>query len=155
MAPKALLSTLLLLGLLAASTAGARTIVLDDTGTLPYDTPLTLHWQQPPAAHRSAANTPLIGTTAIRVRLNVGAYLHRQARIYLTLPAQPPATLTASWTTQGRLLPGRVVAGQRTLVYQGPITTPYLEEVLQLTLNVDARALRQLYHVNFQFQMDE
>ena len=48
-----------------------------------------------------------------------------------------------------------MTAGSRTLVYAGPVTTPFIEDVLQLTLNVDGRRMRQLYHVNFQFQMDE
>ncbi len=138
---------------LAAPCLAAKTTVIDDGGTLPYDAPLVLRWQQ--LSPRRPVNNTMTGTTSIRVRLNVGAWLHRSGRIYLMLPAQQPASLSASWTTQGRLEPGRIAAGSRTLVYAGPITTPFIEDVLQLTLNVDARQLRQLYHVNFQFQMDE
>ena len=138
---------------LAAPCLAATTTVVDDGGTLPYDAPLVLHWQQ--LSPRRPVNNTMTGTTSIRVRLNVGPWLHRTGHIYLMLPAQQPASLSASWTTQGRLLSGRIVAGSRTLVYAGPVTTPFIEDVLQLTLNVDARQLRQLYHVNFQFQMDE
>ena len=64
--------------------------------------------------------------------------------------------LSASWTTGGRLLPGRVAAGSRTLVYSGPITSPFIEDTVQLTMNVDGRRLQQqLYHINFRFEMDE
>lgn len=150
-------ATLTMLGLLLVLVAPAayagRTSPIDDAGTLPYDAPLVLHWQQ--LSPRRPVNNTLTGTTSIRVRLNVGSWMHRAARIYLLLPAQSPGTLSASWTTQGRLLPGRITSGSRTLVYAGPVTTAFLEDVLQLTLNVDARQMNQLYHVNFQFQMDE
>ncbi len=141
--------------LLSAPPAYCSTTVIDDSGTLPYDTPLALQWQQPPA--RGSVNNTVTGTASIRVRLNVAPWLHRPGRIYLMLPLQQPGPLTASWTTQGRLLPGRVTSGSRTLVYTGMVTTPFIEEVLQLTLHVDARQMRQpqLYHVNFQFQIDQ
>ena len=42
--------------------------------------------------------------------------------------------VVARWTTQGRLLPGQVGTGQRTLVYAGPITTPLLAETLALRI---------------------
>ena len=143
-----------LLMVLAAAQAGpARTIVIDDSGTLPYDTPLVMHWQQ--LLPRRPVNNTLTGTTTIRVRLNVGPWLHRTGRIYLMVPAQQLGSLAASWTTQGRLLAGRITSGSRTLVYAGAITTPFIEDVLQLTLNVDARQMQQLSHINFQFQMDE
>lgn len=142
-----------LLAALIAPATQARTTVIDDTGTLPYDAPLVLRWQQ--LSPRRPVNNTLTGTTSIRVRLNVGSWLHRTAHIYLLLPAQQPGYLTASWTTQGRLLAGRIISGSRTLIYAGTLTTPFIEDVLQLTLNVDASQMRQLYHVNFQFQMDE
>jgi hypothetical protein len=63
--------------------------------------------------------------------------------------------MTVTWITQGRLLPGRVVSGGRTLVYAGPITTPFIEDMVQLTISVDGRRLQQLYHINFRFEMDE
>lgn len=144
---------LLLLAALVAPATYAKTTAIDDSGTLPYDAPMALKWQE--LAPRHPVNNTLTGTTTIRVRLNVGPWLHRAGRIYLMLPAQQPGSLTASWTTQGRLLPGRLISGSRTLVYAGVVTTPFVEDVLQLTLSVDARQMRQLSHINFQFQIDE
>jgi hypothetical protein len=63
--------------------------------------------------------------------------------------------MSASWTTQGRLLPGRVTSGGRTLVYAGPITTPFMEDMVQLTITVDGRRMSQTYPVNFRFEIDE
>jgi hypothetical protein len=139
--------------LTAAAAAAAHTTVIDDSGTLPHDAALALRWQQ--LAPRGAANNQMIGTLALHVKLNVAPWLHRTGRIYLVLPAQQPGALTASWTTQGRLIPGKVVTGQRTLVYAGPITTPFLEDMVQLTLSVDGRRVSQGYQINFRFEMDE
>jgi hypothetical protein len=63
--------------------------------------------------------------------------------------------MTVAWTTQGRLLAGQVATGGRTLVYAGPITAPFMEDVVQLTVTVDGRRMLQSYEVNFRFEMDE
>jgi hypothetical protein len=139
---------------LAAAPADARTTVIDDSATLPYNAALTLRWQQ--LEPRGHANNLMVGTLQLRVRLNVAPWVKRAVRIYLVLPAQQPAGVTASWTTHGRLLPGHLTAGSRTLVYSGLITTPFIEDVVQLTLTVDGRRMaQQPYPVNFRFEMDE
>ena len=48
-----------------------------------------------------------------------------------------------------------MAAGGRTLVYAGPITAPFMEDVVQLTVTVDGRRMLQSYEVNFRFEMDE
>jgi hypothetical protein len=151
-----LLLSLLVLAMLSVATptaAAVRTTVIDDSATLPYDTPVTLHWQPP--SRGAPRSSTMIGTMSLRVSLNLMPFLHHQGRIYLALPAQQPTSLQASWTTHGRLLPGSLSAGRRTLVYSGPITSSVMEDMLLLTLRVDAAQMQQVYHVNFQFQMDE
>ncbi len=147
------LPLLLLLAVFAAIPADAKTTVIDDSGTLPYDAPLVLHWQQ--LSPRRPLNNRMTGTLTVRVKLNVAPWLRRPGRIYLVLPAQQPGAMSASWSTQGRLLAGRLSSGTRALVYSGLITTPFLEDVLQLTLDVEGTQMQQLYHVNFRFEMDE
>ena len=137
---------------LAATPALARSVVVDDSGTLPYNAALAMHWQQ--LAPRGG-NTQMVGTLQLQVRLNVSAWLRHTGRIYLVLPAQQPGAISAVWTTHGRLLPGQVLAGGRTLIYAGPITTPFLEDVVQLTITVDGRRMLGTYPVNFHFEMDE
>jgi hypothetical protein len=144
---------LLLAAALSGPTAYASTTVIDDSGSVPYNAPLTLQWQPP--VHGAGPQSTVTGTTSVHVRLNVTPWLHRSGRIYLMLPAQQPGSLTASWSTQGRLLAGRLTSGSRTLVYSGPISTPFIEDELQLTLNIDARQLQQLYQISFQFQMEQ
>jgi hypothetical protein len=138
---------------LTAAPANAKTTAVDDSGTLPYNAALAMRWQQlDPRGH---LNNQMIGTLALRVRLNVSPWLRHTGRIYLVLPAQQPGAMTAAWTTQGRLLPGQVTSGSRTLVYAGPITGPFLEDLVQLTVTVDGRRMLQSYQVNFRFEMDE
>ena len=138
---------------LAAGPALAKTTVIDDSGTLPYNAALAMRWQQ--QQPRGALQNQMIGTLQLRVRLNVSAWLHRAGRIYMVLPAQQPGAMNVSWTTQGRLLPGQLTPGSRTLVYAGPITTPFMEDGVQLTITVDGRRMLQAYPVNFRFEMDE
>lgn len=136
-----------------AGTATARTVAIDDSGTLPYNAAVAMHWRT--ATPRGGAATELIGTAQLRVRLNVAPWLRHTGHIYLVLPAQQPSAIHAAWTTQGRLLPGQVAAGSRVLVYSGPITTAFIEDVVQLTIVVDGRRMSQGYQVNFRFEMDE
>jgi hypothetical protein len=138
---------------LCAVPASAKTTVIDDSATLPNNAALNMHWQQ--LSPRGPDANVMVGTLGLRVKLNVAAWQHRTGKIYLALPAQAPGAMTATWTTQGRLLPGRVTAGSRTLVYSGPIATPFIEDMVQLTISVDGRRMQQLYHINFRFEMDE
>src|SRR4029077_4551159 len=85
---------------LASAPAYARTTVIDDSGTLPYNAAVAMRWQQ--AQPRGPAGSQMIGTLQLRVRLNVTPWLRRTGRIYLVLPAQQPGAMTAAWTTQGR-----------------------------------------------------
>jgi hypothetical protein len=138
---------------LAAAPVGAKTTVVDDSATLPYNAALAMRWQQD--TPRGPGATQMVGTLQLRVRLNVSPWLRHTGRIFMVLPAQQPGAMTASWTTQGRLLPGQMSAGSRTLVYAGPISTPFIEDVVQLTITVDGRRMLQAYPVNFRFEIDE
>jgi len=138
---------------LIALPAFAKTTVIDDSGTLPYNAAFAMRWQE--FAPRGAAGNLMVGSLQLRVRLTVAPFLRHTGRIYLVLPAQQPGGMSASWTTQGRLLPGQVNSGGRTLVYAGPITTPFIEDTVQLTITVDGRRMLQTYPVNFRFEIDE
>jgi hypothetical protein len=134
--------------------APATTLTLDDSGTQALEPGVAMRWQTavPP---RSGGADLLVGTTTIRVRINVMPWLKRSARIYLALPAQPPGPLAASWTTQGQLLPGQLRSGSRVLVYAGPITSGFIEDTLKFQFSVNAALIGRAYPVNFHFEMDE
>jgi hypothetical protein len=112
-----------------------------------------MHWQE--VSPRSRASNDMVGTLDLRVRLNVSQWLKRRGHIYMVLPAQQPGAISAIWTTNGRLLPGQLSTGGRALVYSGPITTAFIEDMMHLTVIVDGRRMVQSYPVSFRFEMGE
>jgi hypothetical protein len=137
-----------------ASTTQAKSITLDDSGSQALEAAVNMHWKSTRPS-RTRADNLMVGTTTIRVRINVLPWLRRSGRIYLVLPAQPPGPLSASWITQGRLLPGQMQSGNRVLVYAGPITTPFIEDVLKFQFGVDGNLLQRALPVTYHFEMDE
>jgi hypothetical protein len=97
----------------------------------------------------------MIGTTTVRVHINVMPWLRHSGRIYLALPLQQPGPIGLSWTTQGRFLPGQLQSGNRVLVYSGPITTPFMEDVFRFQFSVDGSLLPRAVPVTYHFEMDE
>lgn len=134
--------------------ARAKTIIVDDSGSQALEPSVTMRWKSAAPA-RSAAGNLMIGTTTIRVRINVMPWLHHSGHIYLALPAQKPGPIGLSWTTQGRFLPGQVVSGNRVLVYAGPITMPFMEDTLTFQFSVNGALLGRPVPVTYRFEMDE
>jgi hypothetical protein len=143
-----------LLSIIWSPAAHAKTTTIDDSGTQALEPSVNMRWKSA-SPSRTASNTMMVGTTTIRVRINVLPWLHRSGRIYLSLPAQQPGPITALWTAQGRFSSGQVHSGNRMLVYSGPITTPFMEEVLRFQFDVDGTLIRQAVPVSFHFEMDE
>lgn len=137
---------------LAPGVAAALSTAIDDSGTVVFSPSVPMRWQA--LSPRHASGVLMSGSTVVRVRLNVTAWLQHSGRIYLVLPAQQPGSIRASWSSQGRLLPGQVSSGSRTLVYAGPISAPFIEDVLQLAIFVDGRQMQRAYELNFRFEMD-
>lgn len=137
-----------------SSAAHAGPAVLDDSGSQMLEPSVLLHWKTAVPAHSQADNT-LVGTMTIRVRINVAAFQRRSGRIYLVLPAQPPGPLTVSWSTQGKLQPGRLQSGNRALVFAGPITSPFIEDLLTFQFSVDGRLVQHAFPLSYHFELDE
>ena len=142
----------ILLLLARVADVGAATFRVDDSGSVPLESSTLMRWRQV-APSRKTDNT-MEGLVNVQVRLNLAPWLGRQARLFLVLPEQPLGPMRAAWTTQGRLLPGQLVAGRRALVYSGVITMPRLEEVLLLKLETDGTQLGNSHRVNFHFEID-
>jgi hypothetical protein len=134
--------------------ARAKTIIIDDSGTQALEPSVTMHWKTA-APSRSPAGNLMVGTTTIRVRINVMPWLRHAGRIYLALPAQQPGPISLSWTTQGRFLPGQLVSGNRVLVYAGPVTTPFMEDTLTFQFSVNGTLMKRVVPVTYHFEMDE
>lgn len=132
--------------------ATAATYRVDDSATIPAESSAVLRWRHF-APSKSGDNT-VEGATKVQVRLNLAPWVKRNGRLFLVLPEQPPGQVTVRWTTQGRLLPGQLVSGQRALVYAGPISTPLLDETLVLRIETDGARLNSTHRLNFHFEID-
>jgi hypothetical protein len=144
------------LSIIWASAAQAKTTTIDDSGTQALEPSVSMRWQTPTPSRKGGANANLmVGTTTLRVRLNVTPWLRRTGRIYLDLPAQQPGPITTSWLTQGRFMPGQVHSGNRVLIYSGTIATPFLEDVMTFQFSLDGSLISRATPVTFHFEMDE
>lgn len=138
--------------LAATAHAGAATFRVDDSATLPNEANTAMQWRS--LAPNRAVGHAVEGTSIFTVRLNTAPWLNRVGKIYMALGEQPIGTVTAEWTTQGRLLPGQLVSGNRTLVYSGPIRTPLLEDTIALRISADGRRLVSPQRLQFYFEID-
>jgi hypothetical protein len=143
-----------LLSIIWTPAAQAKTTTIDDSGTQALEPSVSMRWQTPTPSRQGGGNL-LVGTTTLRVRLNVTPWLRRSGRIYLDLPAQQPGPITTSWVTQGRFMPGQLHSGNRVLIYSGPISTPFLEDVMKFQFSLDGSLISRAIPVTFHFEMDE
>jgi len=142
------------LSIIWASAAQAKTTTIDDSGTQALEPSVSMRWQTSTPSRKGRANL-MVGTTTLRVRLNVTPWLRRTGRIYLDLPAQQPGPITTSWITQGRFMPGQLHSGNRVLIFTGPIATPFLEDVMKFQFSLDGMLISRAIPVTFHFEMDE
>ena len=132
--------------------ASADTNRVDDRASQVLSNNVRMKWDS--VAPQRGARPTMTGEVAVLARLDLAPWVGRHGRIYLTLPAQTVGQVTASWTTQGRLMPGMLRAGGRTLVYAGPIAGGLLEDTLRLTVEADGGELTRPEQLNFSFEID-
>lgn len=150
------LARVLLVAALAAclhAPAGlAETVRLDDSATQVI--PPNAYWEWAPGSLRQGINIVHMNIR-VEARIDTRAWAGRQGRIYLVLPVDSGGAVTAEWTTQGRLLGGRLVSGERALVYSGVIPGPVLEDSLRVHLSTDVRRMdTETQRLAFHFELD-
>ena len=138
--------------MLLADAGVAATFRVDDTASVPQESTARLKWRELIPGRRP--DNTLEGTAAVSVRLNLAPWFSRSGRLFLVLPEQPIGVVRVSWTTQGRLLAGQLVSGQRALIYSGPITTPVLEETFGLSIQAESEGLAAAHRLKFHFEID-
>jgi hypothetical protein len=140
----------LLLALAAA--APAATYRVDDTGTY-LNQPMTpMRWRQ--LAPGRAGDNTVEGRVSVALRLNLSPWLNRPARLYMALAPTQGEQMVATWRTQGRLLPGTVRGGGRTLVFEGVVREPFLQESIVLDLTADGRSVERAQSLQFFFEIE-
>lgn len=130
----------------------ADTFRLDDSASQVF--PPTAHWEWAPGSLRKGINTVHMNVR-VEVRIDTRAWAGRQGRVYMVLPVEAGGPVTADWTTNGRLIGGRLVSGERALVYSGTIPGPYLEDTFRVHLTTDARQMTtETQRMAFHFELE-
>ncbi|MHB8912630.1 MAG: hypothetical protein ACYC42_08290 [Lysobacter sp.] len=132
--------------------ARAETHRVDDSASQVLASNVRMKWDS--VAPQRGAPPTVSGAVGVLVRLDTAPWVGRQGRVYLMLPAQASGEITATWTTHGRLLPGMLRSGERTLVYAGLLPGGLLEDTLQLTVRADGGQLTRAEQLNFGFEVD-
>jgi len=130
----------------------ASTFRIDDSGTLVSQPVTPMKWRQ--VVPSRTGDNAVEGQLSVQLRLNLTNWVNRPARIFMALAPTEGEQLTATWRTQGRLLPGSLRSGGRTLVFDGVVRDPFLVETLQLNLVADGRLLTRTQHLQFFFEIE-
>jgi hypothetical protein len=143
-----------LAGALLAWEAGAQaaTYRLDDSASQVI--PPNAQWEWASGSLRTGTNTVHLNARVI-VRIDTRQWAGRAGRIYMVLPVDAGGRVTAQWDSEGRLIPGRMLSGERTLVFSGTVPGPVLEDRLTVRLSADARTLvSDTQRFAFHFELD-
>ncbi|MDO9439136.1 hypothetical protein [Hydrogenophaga sp.] len=137
---------------LTLSTAWANPHRLDDS--LSYTVPPNVQMQWRPLARGQSNASGMEASVRVNVRIDTREWMGRSGRVYMVLPRDETSSIEAVWSSQGRLQAGRLVSGERALVYAGQITTPTLEDQLQVRLRSNADWQSNTRRLNFHFELD-
>lgn len=142
-----------LLALIVAEPNSAATYVVDDSSTIPFEAQTPMRWRNTTGGNRQMSNE-IEGGATVNIRLNLQPWLNRNGRVYLALPQQPVGVVNVEWATQGRMLPGKLQSGERTLVFAGPIRTAFLEDNFSVRVVADGRRVNATQRLQFHFEID-
>lgn len=143
------------LGLAAGQSLQAATHRIDDSATQVLSSSVRMRTDTR-LLPRNGEPMTWTGTVDVRVRLDLAPWQGRNGKIYMTLPNTTGTPLTVTWASRGRLLPGVLRSGERTLVHAGPVPTGVglFEETLQLRIDSDGRGLERPQQLQFGFEID-
>lgn len=141
-------------GLAAWCMAGgsAATVRLDDAGSYALQPSAQMQWRSALPKFSTRPSTEAL--VRVHIHIDTRAYAGQQAQIYMVLPPDGDTPLVAEWQSQGRLLPGRVTSGERTLVFTGKVPGPALQDELVVRLRSDGDWSTHTRRLKFHFEMD-
>lgn len=137
---------------LAAGMAHAETHRLDDS--LTHTVPPNVQMQWRPLQAAADGSGAVEAWVRVNVRLDTRAFVQRSGRVYLVLERDQASPVEAVWTSQGRLQAGRVVSGERTLVFAGALPGATLEDQLNMRLRAQTDWQSDQRRLNFHFEFD-
>mgnify|MGYP003600191986 CR=1 FL=1 len=139
------------LGVLVAGSALANPHRLDDSQS--HTVPPNVQMQWLPMVRGQSASG-MEAWVRVNIRIDTREWVGRSGRIYMVLPRDQTSNIEAVWTTQGRLLAGSLVSGERSLVFAGTIPGAALEDQLQVRLRSNADWSSNSRRLNFHFELD-
>ncbi|WP_439520503.1 hypothetical protein [Hydrogenophaga sp.] len=125
---------------------------LDDS--LSYTVPPNVQMQWLPIRSGQAYAGGMEAWVRVNIRIDTRSWVGRTGRIYMVLPRDQASDVEATWSSQGRLQPGRLVSGERALVFAGAIPGATLEDQLQVRLRSNADWQSNSRRLNFHFELD-
>lgn len=154
MKPAQKILALYAIGLLVATASAnaANVFRVDDSGSQPVEAQSQLRWKS--LVPRGVDANEVETTVRVNIKLDVRPWQGRRGRIYMALPPLATGPLNVEWATQGKLQPGRLVAGGRGLVYQGPLNTQILEDVMNVQISGDGRRISSPQRLQFYFEIE-
>ncbi|QCB47796.1 hypothetical protein [Hydrogenophaga sp. PAMC20947] len=90
----------------------------------------------------------------VNVRIDTSDWVGRTGRVYMVLPRDQASSMEAEWTTNGTLRAGRLVSGERALVYAGRIAGSTLQDQIQVRLRSAPDWETSSRRLNFYFELD-
>lgn len=136
-----------------SSHAVAQAFPVDDSASQVLQTgQVKMRWDS--LVPRPGQVATISGRLTVLVKLDVSAWEGRRARIYQKLATVPSGRVTAEWSANGPLLPGRLRDGERTLVYSGVVFAPRLEDTFQITLQADGERVQRPQDLVFSFEIE-
>ena len=135
-----------------ACSAQATSTRVDESGTIVSESVLPMQWAQ--LVPGRGADHNVHANVRVALRLNLARWLNQSVKLYMALTPSTGSNVAATWRTQGRLLPGDLRAGARTLVFNGVVQAATLEETIDLTLKTDGRTLMSPQTLQFYFEID-
>jgi hypothetical protein len=139
-------------GLLLSVCAQANPHRLDDS--LSHTVPPNVQMQWLPLAPGQPFAGGMEAWVRVNIRIDMRDWIGRSGRVYMVLARDQASTIEAVWTTQGRLQPGRLLSGDRALVFAGPISAPTLEDQFHVRLRSHADWPSNSRRLNFHFELD-
>lgn len=146
------LNVLATLVAIASAPALANPHRLDDSLSHTVPPSVQMQWRQVPPGQSDAGG--MEAWLRVNVRINTRDWIGRSGRVYMVLPRDQSSTIEAVWTTQGRLQAGRLVSGERTLVYAGQLPGATLEDQLLVRLRSGPDWQSNSRRLNFHFELD-
>ncbi|MBX3608412.1 MAG: hypothetical protein KF871_00835 [Hydrogenophaga sp.] len=138
--------------LCAIGSAMANPIRLDDSLTHTVPPNAQMQWRGLTAPRDGAA--AMEAWVRVNVRVDTRPVANRSGKLYLVLDRDESSQLEATWTSQGKLLAGRVTSGERTVVFVGTMPDGTLEDQLLMRLRSGADWQASTRRLQFHFEFD-